>query len=595
MAFDDHSNFGYSLIAVAPSPAGTGTSLEVSPGHGALFPSAPFNCTVWPAGAQPLASNAEIIRVTAVVGDTFTILRAQEGSNLIAIQAGMQIANTTSKLVFQDIEQSIIQFISAGTTKASASEVVFSNGNNVTFFAVGQSIFGSVAPPSGGGVAISAGGNSQSTGTVIFANANGITFGLDAFGSLTASHNGITQQSTQPVAASASNGSFTFGTLQFTDANGVTFGTSPGGIIFASVAAGAAPGSIAVAGSTLALGQAVFSNANGITFGMAGSTMTASHNGITSQSNQVLSLFAASNTTQSTSGTANASSIVFAGAGGVSVGISNGSVVISAQTANTAGGGAGIIFFEPRHAVSTGNIASVDAVLLTPFVLPASISLSFVRMAALMQTQSITNATIATNAWSLSNRKRVLFNVMIYSMGTGASSQSLQAVASNTVTMQFENYLSVTNSSQQTISQFLTYIYNGTTSLHSTSYATTVSRLELSTTAFANFTGSRMLDIGLPCSLSAGNYWYGVRMVGSSSGDSVFGPPLCFVVPNSLMQINGPSDAFALMGSAISQNFMFAGSASSGAGVTSASYNTSNITIGGSNRINWIELHAQGL
>ena len=107
MPFDAHSNFGYSTVSTAPVPALTGISLTVAAGQGALFPIAPFNCTVWPADVQPLASNAEIVRVTAIVGDTLTITREQEGTAAVAIAEGYQIANTTTVKVFTDIEAAI--------------------------------------------------------------------------------------------------------------------------------------------------------------------------------------------------------------------------------------------------------------------------------------------------------------------------------------------------------------------------------------------------------------------------------------------------------------------------------------------------------
>lgn len=85
-------------------------------------------------------------------------------------------------------------------------------------------------------------------------------------------------------------------------------------------------------------GTVVFSNSNGVTFGMSNSSIvTASHNGITSQTNQSLGVYATSNTTLSSSGTIDARSLTFKGDGIVSVGVSNGSVVISA----TGGGGGG--------------------------------------------------------------------------------------------------------------------------------------------------------------------------------------------------------------------------------------------------------------
>ena len=52
---DAHANFAYSKVIVAPSPANSGTSLTVQDGTGRLFPTPPFNATVWPTGAQPLS------------------------------------------------------------------------------------------------------------------------------------------------------------------------------------------------------------------------------------------------------------------------------------------------------------------------------------------------------------------------------------------------------------------------------------------------------------------------------------------------------------------------------------------------------------
>lgn len=91
---DAIKNFAYSNVATAPSPATSGTSLVVSAGQGALFPAPPFDATIWPAGVQPLTTNAEIVRVTAVSTDTFTITRAQYGTTAQSIAIGYQIAQT---------------------------------------------------------------------------------------------------------------------------------------------------------------------------------------------------------------------------------------------------------------------------------------------------------------------------------------------------------------------------------------------------------------------------------------------------------------------------------------------------------------------
>ena len=91
---DALKNFAYSLVATAPSPATSGTSLVVTAGQGSYFPVTPFDATIWPSGAQPINTNAEIVRVTNVSTDTFTITRAQYGTSAQTITAGFQIAQT---------------------------------------------------------------------------------------------------------------------------------------------------------------------------------------------------------------------------------------------------------------------------------------------------------------------------------------------------------------------------------------------------------------------------------------------------------------------------------------------------------------------
>lgn len=104
MAFDAHKNFSYGVVATAPSPASSGTSLVLTAGQGANFPTPPFNATVWAAGAQPLASNAEIVRVTGISTDTLTITRAQESSSARSIVVGDQVAATITAKTLTDAE-----------------------------------------------------------------------------------------------------------------------------------------------------------------------------------------------------------------------------------------------------------------------------------------------------------------------------------------------------------------------------------------------------------------------------------------------------------------------------------------------------------
>ncbi len=101
---DAHKNFAYSLVATAPSPASSGTSLIVTAAEGTNFPAVPFNVTVWPTASQPTGANAEIVTVTAISTDTLTIVRAQEGSAARTVVVGDQVAATITKYTLNDVE-----------------------------------------------------------------------------------------------------------------------------------------------------------------------------------------------------------------------------------------------------------------------------------------------------------------------------------------------------------------------------------------------------------------------------------------------------------------------------------------------------------
>lgn len=96
-------NFAYSVVAVAPSPATSGTSLTVSAGQGALF-ALDRPATVYPTGLPPLESNAEIVMVTGIAGDVLTITRTQEGTAARTILVGDQIAQCFTAAEANDLE-----------------------------------------------------------------------------------------------------------------------------------------------------------------------------------------------------------------------------------------------------------------------------------------------------------------------------------------------------------------------------------------------------------------------------------------------------------------------------------------------------------
>lgn len=111
MAFDQHKNFAYSTVATAPSPPAAGTTLVLQSGGGSNFPATPFNAVVWPTNAQPLASNAEIVRVTSITRDTLTIVRAQEGTIARVIRTNDQISAAITAKTFTDVESKVTSVV----------------------------------------------------------------------------------------------------------------------------------------------------------------------------------------------------------------------------------------------------------------------------------------------------------------------------------------------------------------------------------------------------------------------------------------------------------------------------------------------------
>lgn len=129
MAFDAIKNFAYSTISVAPIPATSGTAITVASGDGTKFPAVSFNATVWPAGQNPTTANAEIVRVTVIATDVFTITRAQEGSAARTIVVGDQIAATITAKSLTDI-QTNGAFVTPDIGAATGASLVLSSKLN---------------------------------------------------------------------------------------------------------------------------------------------------------------------------------------------------------------------------------------------------------------------------------------------------------------------------------------------------------------------------------------------------------------------------------------------------------------------------------
>jgi hypothetical protein len=108
---------------------------------------------------------------------------------------------------------------------------------------------------------------------------------------------------------------------------------------------------------------------------------------------------------------------------------------------------------------------------------------------------------------------------MVYTMGTGASSNSLQSVASGSAPFnQQVTWSAGATGSRYTITANITYPITGGTSSFSTTEGVSTSQFSFDSALYSNFTGQHYLDIPFANSLSPGPYWvaYGNSNTSSS-------------------------------------------------------------------------------
>lgn len=151
--------------------------------------------------------------------------------------------------------------------------------------------------------------------------------------------------------------------------------------------------------NSISTGTVRFSNSNGVSFGINGQTITGSHNGITSQTNQTMGMYATGNTTQNSSATFDARSLTFNGLGGVSVGYSNGSVQISGGAGGGGGGGIALANSQTTYTSGTANLAVAGGAMTIGSTTGQSFNFSVPQTSSLSATGGIS---ISTNGSTIS-------------------------------------------------------------------------------------------------------------------------------------------------------------------------------------------------
>lgn len=380
-------------------------------------------------------------------------------------------------------------YAGTGTSATNASITLNSNGLAI-----------SVANPGGGNINLSAGTTSNNLTNFILSNSNNVSFGLNG-STVTAS--ATFAQSQQPMYFSLSNSNTSADTMTFGNLNGVSWSFSNGSIV-ASVQTNYLTTAMASnRDSDFVQATAAFAGTN--------ATGTIASDGISvsvlSQSNQSIGAYAVSNTTQSTSHTIDARSLSFHGAGVASVGISNGSIIISVPSGGGAGDGYNILAAGTQTANTTGTV-----------VFSNSNGVSFG-----MSNNSVITASINQNA------PREFYNPY------GDTPRVAGQIGQGTLNINPNDFpnctfdrvympINITNSSNSSGSHTLSFwlgIYTRTVSTlslvtsQSTSYALTHSGTAGS---YSLYSGMRHISMGISTSLGEGLYYIGIVSRTTSGG-----------------------------------------------------------------------------
>lgn len=473
----------------------------------------------------------------------------------------------------------------SGTAGTASNQVVFAGGNNITLSqntgTGGNTISIIGAAGGGGGIALA---NSQTTytngtvnllegsGAITIGSTTGQRFNLSVPSQSTISATGAVSISTNGSTISIGAPAFSAGMSTIGNTAGVA-GTASNQLVLAggnnitlSQAVGAggntisisAPNqsvqtqnSVAVMGST---GNIAFVNANNVSFGGNGSTITGSAS--FNQTNQNLSLYAAGNTTQNSSAVLNASNLSFNGAGGVSVGFSNGSIQISGAAGGGGGGGGGVAIANSQATYTNGTANFVEgggAITIASaanqslrFSVPATSSLAVtggLNVSTAGNTVSLGVQPVPTlSRWEYPNNAftslglngngslsiehmYVPFNISGSAMKIGGSMSAQTNTSVTTASVNISLWMGIYTLSGSTLS-----LASFGSALHGFQWS-----VSNSSTANTSINGMRQMTVPVDINMSAGEYWVAAAI----SSQTTYTSPLYSMYGNNLINSAG--------------------------------------------------------
>lgn len=418
----------------------------------------------------------------------------------------------------------------------STGTMTLAGGNNITLSQAGNAI--TISGAAGGGAGFTAGmsniGNTSGTsGTVsnqlIMAGGNNVTLSQSTGAggnTITVSAASQTVQTQNILNGFSVSGISTSGTLESITSGGLfiygSFVTQSQNSISLGMAspyalsAGMSGGNTSGAGN-LAVNKALYfaggnnitlSNSNAIDGGF-GVTQTITISAA-NQTNQTMGIYAASNTTQSTSATVDARSMTFAGAGVASVGASNGSVVISVPSGG--GGGGDLDYYQNMDRGTSAALGTAHRTLM---------------LQRLNQENNVLGHNVTANtflinmsgnmtATSLSSSHSYTLSVGVYLdqvtrlslVNSASTSWGFTAATSNTANYHGPRWISFVSSQWSSAPNFASgndYVFG--LIANSSNYGAPLSYIGQNYMVSAQRSGTLGTTVATNTSLAQGNYW----------------------------------------------------------------------------------------
>jgi hypothetical protein len=415
------------------------------------------------------------------------------------------------------------------------------------------------------------------------------------------------------------------GQVVFVGGNNITLSgaTAAGSLQTITISAGAGGGaaiSLPANGGSRTSGGAGYSNistgtanffGNNITMSQDGASITISANAPGAAAENNWFNLSGDNTAGNT--TASGSTIGISVQGALTISGTNGSQIkISAPATSSIIGSSGISISSNGSTITVGrvmgsywdnmegewpNSTTMQMLQSTshvqPFMVDEPISFAVLRIPmSLSNAASSTGVTTGNSSWSYGHSRS--HNFVIYSRGVGASSLSLQSVASTQLTDQQSIRVSAAagNSTQFSYTNRATYQMSTGAVDYTYDYSSSAASLNFHTSGMTAATGLKMMEFPWATSLAPGQYWlaYGVSS-STASQYTAQGTRLFNIMSNYGM--SQPNLAFGTIGGATNSSvgpYLGHGSFTTAGGGTTASMPISAVTTTGSHNKMFFQL-----